>query len=358
MPKLRLGVIGAGSWTVASHLPNLARRAEVIPAAVCRVGLSQLEIVRRDWGFAIASEHYQDVIAAEPDIVVIASPSSFHFEHASAALRAGAHVMVEKPFTLRSADAWRLVELAAQVDRHIVVAFGYNHRPVVQAAARLLAEHGVGHIESLLVTMCSGTRDLLLQRGAYPKAAAGMGPDPQTWTDPELSGGGYGQAQLSHALAVALYLSGLRADEVFALTYTPPDARVELDAALTIRYEGGAIGAVNGASAHRGYLDERDQLHVRVVGDQGQLDVDFDRDTVTLFRPDTGTHTADLEAGDGGYDCDGPPDLLVDLALGRERPNPTPGELGARTVEILEAAYRSAASGRPIRTDALAEVHR
>jgi hypothetical protein len=53
-----------------------------------------------------------------------------------------------------------------------------------------------------------------------------------------------------------------------------------------------------------------------------------------------------VQPGDGVYDCDGPPHALVDLALGKDVPNLSPGELGARTVEILDAAYRSARSGR------------
>jgi hypothetical protein len=53
----------------------------------------------------------------------------------------------------------------------------------------------------------------------------------------------------------------------------------------------------------------------------------------------------DLEPDAGVYDCVGPIDALVDLALGRDVENRSPIELGARTVEILDAAYRSARSG-------------
>ena len=47
----------------------------------------------------------------------------------------------------------------------------------------------------------------------------------------------------------------------------------------------------------------------------------------------------------GLYDCRGPIDAVVDAGLGRSPANNSPAELGARTVEILDAAYRSAASG-------------
>jgi hypothetical protein len=54
----------------------------------------------------------------------------------------------------------------------------------------------------------------------------------------------------------------------------------------------------------------------------------------------------ELDDEAGRYDCDGPPNVLVDLALGKDVVNESPGELAARTVELLEAAYRSARSGR------------
>src|SRR5438128_163697 len=79
-------------------------------------------------------------------------------------------------------------------------AFGWNFRPMVQDAKRLMDDRGIGEVEQLVVHMSSHTRELLSNRGAYPLAAADAIPEQATWTDPRLSGGGYGQAQLSHAL--------------------------------------------------------------------------------------------------------------------------------------------------------------
>ena len=87
MSRLRLGIIGAGSWTVASHLPNFARRADEVEfVAVCRKGRGMLDRIRDDWGFAVASEDYRDVLEAGIDICLVASPPSLHHEHAKAAL--------------------------------------------------------------------------------------------------------------------------------------------------------------------------------------------------------------------------------------------------------------------------------
>ncbi|HVX43473.1 MAG TPA: Gfo/Idh/MocA family oxidoreductase [Mycobacteriales bacterium] len=353
MGKLRLGIIGAGSWVVASHLPTLAARSdEIALAGVCRHGADRLERVRSRWGFAMASEDYRDVLDAGVDIVIVASPSALHVEHARAALLAGAHVLVEKPFAVTGRDAWSLVDLAARLDRHLVVSFGYNYRPIFTAAEELLSEPGIGELESLMISMSSVTRDLLMNRGAYPRAAPEAQPDAATWTDPALSGGGYGQAQLSHALGVALQLTGIRAREVFSFMRTPP---VELADAIAVRYDNGAVGTVAGTSAHLGFEGNRDQLHIRMVGDRGHLDLAFEQDSVRLFRPGGSALSPRLPARAGAYECDGPPNLLVDLAQGRDRVNRSPGELGARTTELLEAAYRSTATGMPVTVGRTAE---
>lgn len=355
MSNLRLGVIGAGSWVNASHLPVLAERGDVDFVFVCRTGERELAAVRDRWGFEVASEDYRDVLAVDPDIVIVASPTRYHFEHACAALEAGAHVLVEKPFTISSADAWELDRLAAETGRQVVVSFGYNFKPIVLGARALLDAHGgaavLGDIESMSVSMSSGTRSLLSNSGAYPKAARDMPPDSATWVDPTLSGGGYGQAQLSHALGAALYISGLRASEVYALV-SATDSGVELNDSMVVRYREGAIGTVSGTSAHPGYLDERDLLHIRIVGSRAQLDVEFERDRAALHLDGT-THEAPLAAGDGSYDCIGPPNALADLALEHPVTNHAPAELGARTVELLEAGYASVRSGSPAAVDAV-----
>jgi predicted dehydrogenase len=346
MGKLRLGVIGAGSWAISSHLPILKSRSEVEFTAVARHGAEALRRVRDEFGFETASDDYRDVLDAGVDICVVASPTGLHHEHAKAALEAGAHVLVEKPFTISPEHAWELVDTASRLDRHLIVAFGWNHRPMIVELKRRVDALGIGPVEHVSVHMASVTRELLSNTGAYPDADPHTQPEQATWTNPAMSGGGYGQAQLSHALGLALWLTGLRGEAAFAFMSAPLDAPVELHDAISVRFEGGAIGSVAGGSCHLGANANKHQLEVRAIGRDGQLHVDVERELGWLWRPD-GEVRLELEEGDGAYDCDGPPNALVDLALGRDVVNHSPGELGARTVEVLDAAYRSAASGGP-----------
>lgn len=347
MHKLRLGVIGAGSWAVAAHLPSLAARADDVEfVAVSRKGASALARVRDRFGFAMASEDYRDVLAAGPDIVVVASPAALHHEHAVAALEAGAHVLCEKPLTLDARRAWDIVQVAEKHDRRLLVSFGWNYVSMVTRARRLLAEGGIGEVEQISVTMSSQTRELLSGTGAYPDASPDTVPEQATWTDPATSGGGYGQAQLSHALALAFGLTGARAIGAFALMSAPLGARVELHDAICLRLAGGGICSVGGASSFAGADGNKHHLVVEAVGSGGQFLIDVFRERFSLFRPGTGQVDLDVRPGEGAYDGSLAAQRLADIALGRTGDNPAPGELGARTVEALELAYRSAATGQ------------
>lgn len=344
---LRLGVIGAGSWANAAHLPALAARDEVEFVAVSRMGERALQQVKERYGFAHASEDFRAVIDAGCDIVVVASPAAYHYEHAKAALCSGAHVLCEKPFTIEPDHGRQLVDVARRHGRQLLVSFGWNYMPVVRRAKQLVDEVGIGTLEQMSITMSSQTRELLSARGAYPDASADSAPEPDTWTDPSRSGGGYGQAQLTHALALALHLVPARVSEAFAWMSSPLDARVELHDAIALRFESGAVGTVAGGSAHLGAGDNKHALEVRAIGSDGQLLVDVERECVWLYRADGTDERLGVKPGDGCYVFGGPANALVDVALGRTEENRASGELGVLTVEALDAAYRSAASGRP-----------
>ena len=354
MAKLRLGVIGAGSWAVASHLPVLAkRRDEVEFVAVSRKGSEMLKKIKDDWAFQHASEDYRDVLDAGVDICVVASPTGLHHEHASAALASGAHVLVEKPMTIKPEHAWDLAQTADKLGRNLLVSYGWNYRPILRAAKELMQVQGVGQIEQLMLHMASATRELLTGTGSYPDASPDTTPESRTWTDPNLSGGGYAQAQLTHALGVALWLTGLRGREVFAFMSKPQGTGVELHDAVALRFDGGAVGTMDGGSAHVNAGGNKHQLELRVIGSQGQFHLDLEREALWLFRAPDVDLRPELEPDAGVYDCVGPPNALVDLAQGRDVENCSPGWLGARTVEILDACYRSAAGGAVATIDSI-----
>ena len=88
------------------------------------------------------------------------------------------------------------------------------------------------------------------------------------------------------------------------------------------------------------------QIDLRIFGSEGMLLLDIERERLELRRRDGKDEIVTLAPGDGAYACDEPLRVLVGLCLGRETLNGAPGLVGQRAVEVLDAMYRSAESGR------------
>jgi predicted dehydrogenase len=344
--RLRLGVIGAGAWATAAHIPGFLRRPEVEPWIVNRRDPVILDVIRDRFGFAHATTDWREVIAARPDIVALTGPLAMRAEQARAAIEAGSHVLAEKPFTLDPADAWAIDELARERDVHVVLCYAWNEMGIAEQARRLIhGPDGIGTVEHVSVEMSTIVRDLLTEGTAYIGDAEVPLPRGETWSDPRVSGGGYGQGQLTHALGLVMaLLPEARASQVAALT-AAPGARVDLHDALVVRFEDGAIGSIGGASLPLGTFGNQHQLTTRVTGARGQVVLDLAAPRVARsMRGDD--VVAELTDEDVRWSFDRVTDRIVDLALGDTTENPSPASLGARVVEVLDGMYRSAASGR------------
>jgi len=345
MAKLRAGFIGAGSWATMAHLPAISKRDEVEIVAICRKGDDLLKKLANQYGASIATEDYHDVIKQDLDIIVVSSPSGFHHEHSKAALNAGAHVLCEKPMTITSADAWDLVDTAKKNDRELLLSFGWNYQKMIQDMYLQLQKRGIGQLESMSIQMASQTRELLSNTGAYPDASPEQIPEQSTWTDPKVSGGGYGQAQLTHALGLAFRLYPARVKEAMAFMSAPLKAPVDLHDAVIYKFDGGGIGTMSGASAHLGANKNIHEVVVHAVGSEGQFLIDLNRSYVYIYYNDGTIYQPNVAPDAGHYIFFGPANALVDVALGKKEANMAPGELGAITVDALELAYKSAATG-------------
>jgi predicted dehydrogenase len=342
--RVRVGVIGAGAWAATNHIPILKSRDDVELVVACRPGKEPLKTLKDKFGFAYVTEDYREALQYPLDVVVVASPPALHYEHSAAALEANAHVLCEKPFTVEPADAWRLVELAERKARHLVISYGFNWLPAVDRARELLAQHPIGNIRHSLTHIATDVWQLLHGIGFYQEADPRFLPDAATWSNPSQSGGGFAPGQLSHGLALMLWLSGLVPAEVSAAL--EPQG-VDLYDALLLRFTNGSIGVASGVSTQDGGAP-REQMEVRLTGDAGHFVFDLEREQLATYNPTERLVSVDLAKGDGLYRCDGPVHAIVDLALGRRVEIRSTGELGARVVDIVHAAAVSAKAHMPI----------
>ena len=265
--KVRVAVFGPGSFLTTNHLPAIEGRDDVELVAAVGRSPERLRDVQERFGFELVTD---DVARLEPSQTRASSiGAGCHHALASAALEAGANVLCEKPFTTRAQDAWDLVDRAKRRGVHLLVTYGFNYMPMVDAKA-LIDEHGVGAIEHLQVHMSSTLRELF--EGKIDETRRDGG---QPWARPPqfrsrfetyttLAGGaGYLQAQLSHALGVALDLVPLRGESVFAFTNNL-GKEIDFHDALAVRFRGGASGSISGAVSPRGANDNKNQLEVRI----------------------------------------------------------------------------------------------
>jgi len=125
-----------------------------------------------------------------------------------------------------------------------------------------------------------------------------------------------------------------------------PDSQVDLYDAITVQFTNGVIGTISGAGTVPPAGDARFQVDLRLFGSQGMLLIDLERARLELRRHDGQAQSVTLAADAGTYSCDGPPNNFVDLILGKTAINYAPGEAAMRSVLLLDAAYRSAVSGK------------
>jgi predicted dehydrogenase len=163
-------------------------------------------------------------------------------------------------------------------------------------------------------------------------------PARSTWQDPA-GGGGFAYGQLSHSVALLLWITGLRAASMSARCFMRNG--IDLHDAATVTFDNGAVGAVfGGASVPEG---GRARLRLSIAGSKGIADIDVDLDRCEFQMHDGISHSVAIAPGEWNYNCLGPVERLVDLSRGTGE-NLSPGEIGAKATEIIEALLRSARS--------------
>ena len=124
-----LGTMGMSHALAQHHRPG----GEIVG----RVNRSPVALPEDLAGYSLFNDFHDALAVTWPEVVVIATCSDSHADHAVAALEAGAHVFVEKPLATTVADARRVVDCARRRGRKRVVGYILRHHPSWQ---RLIAE--------------------------------------------------------------------------------------------------------------------------------------------------------------------------------------------------------------------------
>lgn len=271
--RIRLGMVGGGEGAFIGGVHRIAARLddeyELVAGALSAspekahrsgraLGLDSARVYDDYAAMARAEAAREDGIEA----VAIVTPNHLHAPVAKAFLKAGIHVICDKPVTIRSADAKALALLAKKQGLVFAVTHNYSAYPMVRVARQMVQQ---GKLGDLRVVQAEYPQDWLaepLEQSGQKQAA---------WrTDPAQAGGGAIGDIGSHAWHLADYVTGQPLAELCAeLSSFVPGRHIDDNAQVLLRYANGARGAIWASQVAPGHLND---LRLRVYGSKGGIE--------------------------------------------------------------------------------------
>ena len=143
---MKIGVIGLGYWG-----PNLVRnfiaQPEVSKVIGCDLQEDRRNLIKRRFPSTELLSDYNNLLKSDVDAIVIATPVDTHFKFAKAALEAGKHIWVEKPFTATSDQAKELIEISEKKNLKIFVDHTFIYTGSIAKIKELIREGELGEIK-------------------------------------------------------------------------------------------------------------------------------------------------------------------------------------------------------------------
>lgn len=144
---LKVGVISTAQINAAGIIHPAESHPWVILYAIASRDLSTAQKAKEKYNFTKAYGSYDELLKdPEIDFVYIATPNGLHYEWASKSLKAGKHVLCEKPFTSNAEEARELTKLAKQKELVLEEAFHWQFHPAAHAWRQLLDSKEYGNI--------------------------------------------------------------------------------------------------------------------------------------------------------------------------------------------------------------------
>jgi predicted dehydrogenase len=151
MSKIRWGVLSTAKIGRKQVIPATQKSQFGTVAAIASRDLARAKAVAAELGVARAYASYQDLLADKDiDAVYNPLPNHLHMQWSIRALKAGKHVLCEKPIALSVAEAEQLAGVAAAHPKlKAMEAFMYRFHPQWQAAQRLVREGHIGQLRTI-----------------------------------------------------------------------------------------------------------------------------------------------------------------------------------------------------------------
>ncbi len=341
MEHVRVGIIGS-AFSSNLHAEALQDVPEAVVVAACSPNPSHLAAFADKWQIPSRFSDYRNLLdSKEVDAVVVGIPNDLHRAVVVAAAEAGKHVIVEKPLAHTLADADAMVEAAKKHKVKLLYAETIVFSPKYVRAKKLAEEGAIGKL-------------YMVKQGEKHS-----GPHSGWFYDVHRSGGGALMDMGCHGIEWARWMYGKpKPKSVFAhcqRVFHAERTQGEDNSVLILEFEGGGIALIEDSWAKHGGMDDRIELY----GTQGVVlcDLLHGSSMETYSAQGYGyavekagqtqgwTFTVFEEAHLYGF----PHEMrhFIRCILNNETPIET-GEDGRATLEIIYAAYQSAATGQKI----------
>ncbi|MEN3185880.1 MAG: Gfo/Idh/MocA family oxidoreductase [Atribacterota bacterium] len=340
--SVRWGIIGAGGIARRRSIPEVVHYAkESTVVSVMDVEERVLREIAQTFSIPYATTSVEELLRSDCEAVYIASPVFAHSKQCKDALKAGKHVLVEKPMAMKVEEAEEIIALAEEKRLKLGVAFMMRYNVYHRLIKRMIGEGKLGTVV-----------------GARAQLTCWYPPLPGAWRQKRELGGGGSLADMGcHCIDLLEWFLG-EAQEVIASTAsTVHPYEVEDTATALLRFPNGAQGIVDTFfnvpdEASRNVLEIYGTLGAvlcrRTIGQDGGGEME-----VFLKEAEGGYNAAQVRTADGFYKVNLDPkplyaeefDAMSVWIQGGEKPL-IHSEIGLRNLKVVEAAYTSSRTKR------------
>jgi predicted dehydrogenase len=340
MSRIGFAIVGCGEIALKNAQALAASGAASLRWAV-DPNRSLAEDLARRYGARSGAALAEALSDPEVGAVLVSAPHDLHAPLALEALSGKRHVIVEKPLARTAQEARTCLDAARTSGVTLAACYPMRFFPETIAARQLLSEGALGRLDAVVIS------EQLSKEMPYWFGGV-SGRSRSSWrASREKSGGGVLIMNLCHHLDRLLDLSGERVERVFAeMDRRSAPGDVEDVLAMTLRLTGGAIVAIDAGTSAPGGGESRFLLR----GEHGQIALDAPPRFLTLRRNAHGPANrwcalpagSDVEARAGFFRS------FVQGALSQDAAWARALEQAYHVQEIMDAAYESARTGRPV----------
>ena len=147
MGKLKVGILGAGNIANSMAKAVTGLKEDAIAYAVAARDLDRAKEFAEKWGFLKAYGSYEELVSdPEIDLIYVATPHSFHYEHAMLCIEHGKNVLLEKAFTGTVRQTREVLKAAKEKGVFITEAIWTRYNPTQNIVKKLLADGAIGEV--------------------------------------------------------------------------------------------------------------------------------------------------------------------------------------------------------------------